>query len=206
MMVKICGITRAEDAALAVALGATALGFVFWPGSPRAMAPEAVREIGRGVPDGVERIGVFVDADPATVRDAGGRAGLTGVQLQGDETPAAAQALAGAFQVIKAVGLTSITTSSALGAWDGVRLLLDAYDPVRRGGTGRTIDWDRAAAIAAGRPVILAGGLTPANVREAVMRVRPAGVDVSSSLESAPGVKDPDKLRAFFAALAEVEG
>lgn len=205
MTVKICGITRAADAQLAAELGATAVGFVFWPGSPRAVTPEAARRIVEGLPPELERVGVFVDADVADVEAIAFHAGLTTVQLQGAETRETVRALAGALRVIKAVGLSDDLTEEALDGWGEVRLLLDAHDPVRHGGTGRPIDWDRAAVVARRRPVILAGGLTPANVADAVVRVRPAGVDVSSGVEAAPGVKDPARLKAFFDALAQVE-
>ena len=131
--------------------------------------------------------------------------GLTVVQLHGDEPPALAQALGARRRVIKAIALRDREADPDLSGWSGVRLLLDAHDPQRRGGTGRTIAWDRAAVIARQREVILAGGLHPANVAEAVARVRPAGIDVSSGVESAPGVKDAVKLRALFDALARVE-
>jgi phosphoribosylanthranilate isomerase len=205
MMIKICGITRVEDAQRAADLGATAVGFVFWPRSPRAIAPDAARRIGATLPAHVERVGVFVDATATEVDAIADEAALTTVQLQGDESVDAVRSLSARWPVIRAIGLTAEVTPATLDAWRDVRVLLDAHDPVNRGGTGRTVDWDRAAAIASRHAIILAGGLTPRNVADAVARVRPAGVDVSSGVEVAPGVKDPDKLRAFFDALAQVE-
>jgi phosphoribosylanthranilate isomerase len=198
--VKVCGIGRREDADLAVSLGANALGFVFWPGSPRAVAADTVREITRTLPPFVEAVGVFVNQAPADVRDITARAGLTAIQLHGDEAPEAF--VARGLRVIKAVGVGDAFSPEALAAVPvNVTVLLDVHDPVRRGGTGQTIDWSVAAEAARTRPVILAGGLTPANVRDAVQTVQPYAVDVSSGVESAPGIKDATKLRAFFAAL-----
>lgn len=202
--VKVCGIRSREDADLAVSLGANALGFLFWPGSPRLVAADTVREITRMLPPFVETVGVFVNQAPADVRDIVARAALTAVQLHGDEDPAAF--MARGVRVIRSVSVGdpfSLEAVSAVPA--GVTVLLDAHDPVRRGGTGRTIDWSAAAAAARTRPVILSGGLTPHNVRSAVETVRPYAVDVSSGVESAPGVKDETKLRAFFAALQGIE-
>lgn len=198
--VKVCGLRRREDAELAVSLGASALGFVFWPGSPRLVAADTVREITRTLPPFVEAVGVFVNQAPADVRDITARAGLTAIQLHGDEAPEAF--VARGLRVIKAIGLGPAFSPDALTAVPpAVTVLLDVHDPVRRGGTGETIDWDAAATAARTRPVILAGGLTAANVRQAAEKVQPYAVDVSSGVESAPAVKDETKLRAFFAAL-----
>jgi phosphoribosylanthranilate isomerase len=198
--VKVCGISRREDADLAVALGAHALGFVFWPGSPRVVAADAVREITRTLPPFVEAVGVFVNQAPADVRDITARAGLTAIQLHGDEAPEAF--VARGVRVIKAIGVGRTFSPDAVAAVPpSVTVLLDIHDPVRRGGTGQTIDWEAAADAARRRPVILAGGLTADNVRQAVETVQPYAVDVSSGVEAAPGVKDAVRLRAFFAAL-----
>ena len=202
MIVKICGITRAEDARLAVSLGATAIGFIFWPSSPRAISPLRARAIVDALPISVTTVGVFVNAGRDEIEAAADEANLQAVQLHGDETPELARSLS--RRVIKAVPLTA-DIDERVNDWPGTMLLLDAHDPAKRGGTGRLIDWDRAAAIARARNVILAGGLGPANVADAVARVRPAGIDVSSGVESSPGIKDPEKLRALFDALAGVE-
>jgi len=198
--VKVCGITRAEDAALAVELGAIALGFIFWPHSPRAVSAAQVGEIARGLPPFVSLVGVFVNQPVDEVLATARAAGLTGIQLHGDED-AAAYAAEG-LRLVKAVPVPEAFTADALTAIPSdVTVLLDAHDPVRRGGTGRTIDWTRAAEAARLRPIILSGGLTPENIRTAVRTVRPYGVDVSSGVESAPGVKDESRLRSLFAAL-----
>jgi phosphoribosylanthranilate isomerase len=193
--VKICGITSVEDARLAVALGAAAIGLVFWPESPRCVEIAQAREIVRSLPAFVTAVGVFVNQEDAD--RIAERVGLHTLQLHGDE-PAASYRDA-RLPVIKAV---AVRDSSALEAARDVppsaTVLLDAHDPEKRGGTGRRIDWAVAAEIAAQRPVILSGGLTPANVRDAVAEVRPYAIDVSSGVESAPGRKDPAKLRALF--------
>ena len=200
MKVKICGIRRREDAELAVALGADALGFVCWPSSARAVGAAAVREITRALPPFVSAVGVFVNQSREEVLRTVAAAGLTVVQLHGDEDPAAFQG--DGVRVIKAVPVTAAFDASSLLALPAdVTVLLDAHDPVRRGGTGRTIDWTAAAAAARGRRIVLSGGLTPANVETAVQMVRPYAVDVSSGVESAPGIKDGAKLRTFFGAL-----
>ena len=200
--VKVCGIGRREDAALAVELGASALGFVFWPRSPRAVTAEQVREITQGLPPFVSRVGVFVNESAAAVRAAAARAGLTAVQLHGDED--AAEYAEIGLPVIKAVAVgESFTVSAVEEVPARVTVLLDAHDPIRRGGTGRVIEWTLASAAARLRPIILSGGLTPDNVKSAVAAVRPYAVDVSSGVEAAPGVKDEARLRAFFAALTQ---
>jgi phosphoribosylanthranilate isomerase len=149
----------------------------------------------------VATVGVFVDQPLDEMRRIAEQAGLSAIQLHGNEPAAVAHALL--QPVIKAVAVTASFVPESIDAWpEDVTVLLDAHDPVRRGGTGRTIDWSLAAAAASRRPVFLSGGLTPANVREAIERVRPYGVDVSSGVEAAPGVKDPARLRALFQAAA----
>lgn len=202
MIVKICGITRAEDARLAASLGATAIGFIFWPSSPRAISPLRARAIVDALPASVTTVGVFVNAGRDEIEAAADEANLQAVQLHGDETPDLARSLS--RRVIKAIPLTG-DIDERVNEWSGTMLLLDAHDAARRGGTGRVVDWDRAAAIARAHDIILAGGLGPGNVADAVARVRPAGIDVSSGVESSPGIKDPGKLRALFDALAGVE-
>jgi phosphoribosylanthranilate isomerase len=199
VLVKICGVTRLEDAELAVRLGARAIGFVFWPKSPRYIEPLVAREISDRLPPFVSTAGVFVNQEMDEVRAIGDCVRLHAVQLHGDESPAFAAQMN--RSVVKA-----ITSEAAAGEWDSsVTLLLDAYDPDRRGGTGTAADWEAAARLAARRRVLLAGGLTPANVAAAVARVRPYGIDVSSGVESAPGLKDPGRLAALFRALHESE-
>ena len=198
--IKVCGITRAEDAAAAVRLGAAALGFVFWPRSPRRTSIDVVRAIAATLPPFVARIGVFVDMPADEVARIVDEARLDGVQLHGDEPPDRYRHLKA--RLIKAVTLDSdmdVKAAATLPAH--VTVLIDAIDRVRRGGTGKVADWRNAAALASQRPAILAGGLTAANVGDAIRQVRPWAVDVSSGVESAPGVKSRERLEAFFAAV-----
>jgi len=199
LFVKICGITRLQDAELAAGLGAHALGFVCWPGSPRYVSAQTVRAIAATVPATVARVGVFVDQSADEIARVMDEAALDIAQLHGHESPEFCRGLK--RRVIKGVGLKD-NGSLKVDDFDAdVVLLVDAHDPARFGGTGKTADWDSARAIAAMRPTILAGGLNPANVTLAVRSVRPYGVDVSSGVESSPGLKDPNRLRSFFEAL-----
>jgi phosphoribosylanthranilate isomerase len=203
MRVKICGITRAEDAVLAAGLGAWAVGFVFWPGSPRCIDAARARDIARQIAPFVTPVGVFVDQSLDEIESIAGEVGLGAIQLHGTESVQLARSLS--RPVIKGLGLRA-GCEADIGAWSSrVTVLLDAHDPLKRGGTGQTIDWALAARIAAGHRIILAGGLRPENVREAVARVRPAAIDVSSGVEAAPGIKDGTRMRALFAALEGVE-
>jgi phosphoribosylanthranilate isomerase len=200
MLVKICGITRMSDAEAAVEAGAAALGFVFWPKSPRFVDPYRARAIAAGLPAFVAPVGVFVNQPAEYVKGVAALVGLGAVQLHGDEDVAYAAGLPN--PVIKSVAIDRYTEVGRIDRWPpSITLLLDVRDPVSRGGTGRTIDWPAAAPIAAARRTLLAGGLTPDNVVEAVARVRPFGIDVSSGVEVSPGVKDPARLRALFEAL-----
>jgi phosphoribosylanthranilate isomerase len=198
--VKICGITRVEDAVLAAELGASAIGFVFWPQSPRFVDPYRARSIVAALPPDVTAVGVFVDQEPEYVMAVARLVPLGAVQLHGTETIDAYRRVA--QRLIKAVPVTERFEAAQLdGLPDRVTVLLDAHDPIRRGGTGRTIDWRIAADVAARRRTILSGGLNADNVGDAAARVRPYMIDVSSGVESAPGVKDHGKLRALFEAL-----
>ena len=199
MLVKICGITRGEDAAAAVACGAGALGFVFWPKSPRFIDPAAARQIIRTLPPFVTPVGVFVNQPAEEVNEVAALAGLGAVQLHGDESAEYASAMT--RPVLKALTVDA-AEKHAERAWPaGTMVLLDVHDPVRRGGTGQTIDWARAAGIAAEQPIVLAGGLNADNVATALAHVRPFGIDVSSGVERAPGIKDRDRLQALFEAI-----
>ena len=192
--VKICGITRLEDAEAAVDAGANALGFVFWPESPRFVDPYRARTIVQALPPFVTPVGLFVNQPRDYVSGVASLVRLGAVQLHGDETPGFAASIA--WPLIKAL---SVDRASAWPAQ--TTLLLDAHDPVKRGGTGQTIDWPAAAAIAKTRKVLLAGGLTAENVADAIARVRPFGIDVSSGVERSPGIKDHNRINALFEAL-----
>ena len=203
MFVKICGITRAQDADLAVGLGASALGFVFWPGSPRSLDSRTARAIAANVPDKVSKVGVFVDQQADDIMRIMNEVGLDIAQLHGHETAEFCRQLRARLverTVIKAIALDNGAVTIADFDPDVV-LLVDAHDPTRHGGTGKTVNWDSARDIAAARRTILAGGLNAANVKLAIRSVRPYGVDVSSGVESSPGIKDPSRLRSFFEAL-----
>ena len=198
MFVKICGITNVEDAQAAVRSGANGLGFVFWPDSPRCLDPERAREIVAAVPHTVMIVGVFVNQAADYINTVADRVGLDAVQLHGDEKPMFAAAIG--RPLIKSVHVGS--AASSIDDWPiEVTLLADANDPVKRGGTGTTTDWQAAATLAKARRLLLAGGLRPDNVAEAIHRVRPYGIDVSSGVERAPGLKDHGKLAALFDAV-----
>lgn len=195
--VKVCGVTRLEDAKLAADLGASAIGFVFWPKSPRYVEPERARAIAAALPRTVVCVGVFVDQAVEEMQRIASGVPLGALQLHGAESPLIAAALL--QPVIKAVPVTNGFAPESLDVWPSeVTVLLDAHDPIKRGGTGRTIDWRAAAGAAGRRPIMLSGGLTPDNVREAIETVRPYAIDVSSGVETSPGLKDPAKLRALF--------
>jgi phosphoribosylanthranilate isomerase len=199
--IKICGITNLEDALLAASLGAHALGFIFYPPSPRSVAPEAAREIISQLPPLVLTVGVFVDEEAAKVREMAAAVGLDWLQLHGQESPEYCRSLG--RRVIKAFRIQDEASLAHLAAYRGAAqaFLLDAYRPGRMGGTGETFDWRVAREAQKYGPIILAGGLTPENVNQAIKMAAPQAVDVSSGAETAPGKKDPAKLRAFFAAV-----
>jgi len=199
MFVKICGITRLEDAQAAVDAGANAVGFVFWPKSPRRVDVERAREIASALPEDVTTVGVFVDQPLHEVNDVARRVGLRAVQLHGSEDSEYVRAMT--RPVIKAVAVLGSQTPD-VNAWpSNVTVLLDVHDPVKKGGTGKTIDWTVAASVASRRNVLLAGGLTPQNVGDAIARVRPYGIDVSSGVEVEPGIKDHGRIKALFEAV-----
>jgi phosphoribosylanthranilate isomerase len=218
LFVKICGITRSQDAELAAGLGASGLGFVFWPDSPRYITPELAKSIASNVPGTVLKVGVFVEQPVEEVAGIMDEVGLDVAQLHGHESPEYCRQLtvrlkpgttetqipvvsASRRTIFKAISMSGNGSVNLADFAPDVVLLVDAHDPVRFGGTGKTVNWDSAREIAATRPTILAGGLNAANIKLAIRSVRPYGVDVSSGVESAPGVKDPNRLRTFFEAL-----
>jgi phosphoribosylanthranilate isomerase len=199
VLVKICGITNPDDGKAAVEAGADALGFVFWEKSPRSVTVRQAAEIIRGLPQLIVKVGVFVNPPPDLVLRAISEAGITLLQFHGDEPPD----FCGQFGLmsIKAFRVNDEASLERLKDYDTQAWLLDAYAASAPGGTGERFNWDLAVlAREMGRPIFLAGGLTPQNVAEAVQKVRPYGVDVSSGVESSPGRKDHEKVRTFIRA------
>lgn len=195
--VKICGVTRPEDALAAVRLGADALGFNFWPRSKRYLPPAEARAIVRGLPSLVTAVGLFVDPTVDEVRRAAAASGVALAQLHGDETPELCLAMP--LPVLKAIRVADRSSLAQLASYEVRGFVLDAPSE-GYGGSGKVIDWSLVAEVAREMPIVLAGGLTPENVAEAVRTVRPCAVDVASGVESAPGVKDEDKMRRFIEA------
>jgi phosphoribosylanthranilate isomerase len=204
--VKICGIMRQEDAQLAVTCGATFVGFVFHPASPRYVTPEVARRIVTSLPSNVEPVGVFVDVAAAEIRRIVETVGLSVAQLHGDESAEDCRSLSG--RVWKALRVSSssaaeraewLTSSTAYSGCEA--MLVDAKADGVHGGSGLTSDWQLAAALARTRPVVLAGGLNAGNVTDAVKAVSPWAIDVSSGVEDSPGKKSEEKMRALFAAV-----
>ena len=203
--VKICGLTRPEDADLAVASGAWAIGMIFFDGSPRRIDVETAAEIATAHRRRCEVAGVFVNAPLDDVLATLGSVPLTMLQFHGDEGPSycAEAARRSGLKVMKAVRAKDAHAVKALSAYKTDLHMLDAYVPGRYGGTGERFDWVLAAAHPERPPLVLSGGLTPDNVGEALSVARPFAVDVASGVESAPGVKDPDAMRRFFEAVEQ---
>jgi len=194
VFVKICGITSEEDALLAVAMGADALGFVFAP-SPRQVSPSIASDIVKRLPPEILTIGVFRDESPERVAQIVSRTGLIGAQLHGSESPAVVKQVADSVRfVIKGFRAGSAAVREAT-SFRADCILIDAPSP----GSGELFDWSLAAEVPDGVRIMLAGGLTPENVADAVASVQPWAVDVSTGVEAAPGRKDAVRLRAFIA-------
>lgn len=198
--VKICGITNRDDALQAVDAGADALGFVFYERSPRNVAPEVVADIVSLLPPMVATVGLFVNASAELIQQRCHDCGLEVAQLHGSQSPTAEALFP--LRVLPAVSVKDATSLDALTpdrTW-----LLDAFVEGEFGGTGKTFNWDLAIEAAKKTRIVLAGGLSPNNVAEAVRRVGPYGVDVSSGVEAAPGRKDAQKVAAFIRAAKEI--
>ena len=197
--VKICGVTSIEDAIAAVNAGADAVGFMFYERSPRRITTDMASVIKNALPPFVVRVGVFADATENTIRTAM-ICGLSALQFHGNEPPEFLKRFS-PITTIKAFRIQNAGSLALLPAYNTSSWLLDSYTPAQLGGTGNTFNWEYARqARDLGRPIILAGGLNPDNVADAVRKVRPYAVDVSSGVEFAPGKKDPAKLAAFIQA------
>ena len=203
--VKICGITSLDDALRAVEAGADALGFMLYEASPRSVSVKVAAEIARALPPFVSRVGVFVNAAEETLRKIVAEIGIDTLQFHGDESPEFCRRFS-PWRVYKALRIEGIDSLQTLSNYKTDAWLLDSFVPGKPGGTGAKFNWDLAIeAKKLGRPIILAGGLTTENVAEAVRRVRPYAVDVSSGVESSPGRKDDLKVREFIAAAKRAE-
>lgn len=201
--VKVCGITTPEDALTAAGSGADAIGLVFAK-SPRELSVERAREIAAVLPDGVLKVGVFVDEEPAEVLRIATEVGLDYAQLHGDESPETVTVLrAGGVKVIKALRVRDEESLAAMDDYEADLFLLDAWSEKARGGTGERFDWEVAKSLRGRGNILVSGGLTPENVREAIRFFEPYGVDASSSLEDAPGKKNAERVRRFVNAAKE---
>jgi len=201
--IKICGITNATDAEVATKAGADALGFVFYSDSPRYIEPAVAQRIIAQLPPFVLPVGVFVNHKPESIKKIFDECGLALAQLHGDETPSFCESLG--RPILRALRLRDRGSLLALAEYKGrmgVRgFVVDAFSTEAYGGTGQTVDWSLAREVAQVTPILLAGGLSPTNVQEAVREVQPYGVDVSSGVEENPGKKDHEKVRAFVQAV-----
>jgi len=198
MKVKICGITSYEDAALALDEGADALGFNFFPASPRYIDPGAANAIIRRLPPFIVTVGLFVNVDRVgDLEETSRLGGVQVIQLHGDESPEYCRNLSG-WPLIKALRIGNEPVQLDFDSYPVRAFLLDVKDDVLFGGTGKSFDWNLAKGIDRKRPVILAGGLRPGNVQAAIRAVRPYAVDVCSGVEKEPGKKDPVKLAEFM--------
>jgi phosphoribosylanthranilate isomerase len=205
--VKICGITSWTDAKLALDAGADALGLNFYAASPRYISPEEARGIVRRLPRRIHTVGVFVDALENVILGIARAVNLEFLQLHGQETPRVARALARSYPVIKAFRVRSDFLARELSRYSAASaFLLDGFDSERRGGTGKTFDWGVARQAKRYGPIILAGGLTPANAARAIAAVQPFAIDVCSGVESKPGKKDSRLLKKLMRAVETSEG
>jgi phosphoribosylanthranilate isomerase len=200
---KVCGITTPEDALTAANSGADAVGLVFAE-SPRKLSVEQAREVANTLPDGVLRVGVFVDEEPEEVLRVVREVGLDYAQLHGDESPETVTFLRGeGVKVIKALRVRGAGSLAAMDKYEADLFLLDAWSEKARGGTGERFDWEVAKSYGGRGNILVSGGLTPENVREAIRFFEPYGVDASSSLEDAPGKKNGERVRRFVSAAKE---
>jgi phosphoribosylanthranilate isomerase len=206
IQIKICGVTNANDARACAEFGANMIGFNFYRKSPRYVMPQLVRGIVDGMPRGTCSVGVFVDADAEEIRRTAELAGIRCVQLHGETAPETCSELAGEFRVIQAFRTNAQFHPENAAAFPDCDVLVDAYDPDVRGGTGQTCDWSAAReTLRFARFLILSGGLNALNIGRAIAAVMPHCVDVCSGVESAPGVKDHRALERFISAVRTAE-
>lgn len=194
--VKICGMTNLKDVKVAVDGGVDAVGFIFYKKSPRSVTMQAVREIVLELPPFVDSVGVFVNETAEQINKIADHCKLDRVQLHGDESPAFCKKIR--RRVIKAIRVKDIQSLKKLSDYPVSSFLLDTFSEDQYGGTGKVFDWNLAYPAKKYGPIILAGGLTPINVRQAIQRIQPYGVDVCSGVESQPGIKDHKKMKAFL--------
>jgi phosphoribosylanthranilate isomerase len=197
MEIKICGITNMEDAAFVAECGADAIGFIFYAKSPRYVAPETAKEIIKDLPENITTVGVFVNHDAMEVKELVAFCDLNMVQLHGAESPV----YCGQFhrsQVIKAFAPRTEDELKQLRKYPVKAILVDAHDPQRYGGTGQSANWELAAQVKEQHPLILAGGLSMANIQEGIEHVAPHAVDINSGVELSPGKKDHQKIEAII--------
>jgi len=203
MRVKICGITKPDQGKAIASMGANALGFICVPASPRYVTSRQIRAVREQLPDNVERIGVFANSTITEIKQIVAEADLTGVQLHGDESPDFCVQLRQVLPQVEIIKALRVQNSQALEQLDIYTsyvdtLLLDAYDPQQLGGTGKTLDWGTLQAFKPKCAWLLAGGLTPHNILEALSQVKPDGIDLSSGVERNPGDKDLNKVSQLF--------
>ena len=208
--VKICGTTRADDAACAVAAGVDALGFIFFPKSPRNIEPRAAQTIIAGLPPFVDAVGVFVNETLSRVQEIAAFCGLNTIQLHGGETPQYCRELATALpccRLLKAFRIGSHSRAADIASYAEVvqGYLLDTFQKDAEGGTGLAFDWNLIERLQLRRPFFLAGGLDCTNIHAALTQVRPYGVDANSGLEDAPGIKNHQKIASFLAQIRQME-
>ena len=207
MRVKICGITQIDQGQKIAALGANSLGFICVERSPRYVTSEQIKAIALALPSQIDKVGVFADCPLTKITTTVKEAGLTAVQLHGTETPEFCtqlrRAIAPDIELIKAFRIKSAASLSETTVYLDLvdTLLLDAYHPQMLGGTGKTLDWQDLAQFEPALPWMLAGGLTPHNIANALSRLKPDGIDLSSGVERSPGDKDLEKVRQLFETL-----
>ncbi|HEY4271521.1 MAG TPA: phosphoribosylanthranilate isomerase [Candidatus Udaeobacter sp.] len=204
--IKICGVTKADDARACVELGADMIGFNFYSGSPRYIEPKVVRGIVDAMPRGISPVGIFVDGDVGEIRKTAELAGVRCVQLHGEIAPQACSKLAREFRVIRAFSTHAQFRPENVAEFADCDVLIDAYHPKFRGGTGQTCDWSAAqATLRFTKFLILSGGLNAQNVTHAITQVMPHAVDVCSGIERRPGMKDSNAIKDFVAAVRAAE-